>query len=148
MCTVLWDTGAQISLVTDQYAREVGFKGHPASIQISGVGAGSKNRSRVQYRALLRKRDGSVAEFTPYGVEKITGDAVGIDLDKAKGLFPAAACSLESPEGPIHMLIGMDHMKNAPREQERGEGVVLYQSEFNTGYVACGNMNRSESQRM
>jgi hypothetical protein len=35
----------------------------------------------------------------------------------------------------------MDHMKNAPREQERGDGVVLYQSESNTGYVACGDLN-------
>jgi hypothetical protein len=91
------------------------------------VRAGSKNRSRVQYRVLLRKRDGGVAEFAPYGVEMIAGDAVEIDLDKAKGLLPAVACSLESLEGPIHMLIGMDHMKNAPREQERAEGVVLYQ---------------------
>jgi hypothetical protein len=91
------------------------------------VGAGSKNRSRVQYRVLLRKRDGGVAEFTPYSMDKITGDSVGIDLGKAKGLFPAVTCSLESPEGSIHMLIGMDHMKNAPREQERGEGVIMCQ---------------------
>jgi hypothetical protein len=72
MCTVLWDTGAQISLVTHQYAREAGFKGRPASIQISGVGTGNKNKSRVQYRVLLRRRYGSLAEFTLYGVEKIT----------------------------------------------------------------------------
>jgi hypothetical protein len=44
MCTALWDTMAQISLVTHQYAKEVGFKGHPASIQISGVGSGNKKR--------------------------------------------------------------------------------------------------------
>ncbi len=55
MCTVRWDTGAQISLVTHQYAREAGFKGHPASIRISGVGTGNKNKSKVQYRALLRR---------------------------------------------------------------------------------------------
>ncbi len=60
MCTVLWDTGAQISLVTNQYAREAGFKGRPASIRISGVGTGNKNKSKVQYRALLRRRDGSI----------------------------------------------------------------------------------------
>jgi hypothetical protein len=116
MCTVLRDTGAQISLVTHQYAREAGFKGRPASIRISGVGTGNKNKSKVQYRVLLRKRDGSIAEFTPFGVERITGDAVRMNLDKAKALFPSAACKLESPEGPIHMLIGMDHMKDAPRE--------------------------------
>jgi hypothetical protein len=55
MCTVLWDTGAQISLVTHQYVKEAGFKGRPASIWISGVGMGNKNKSKVQYRVLLRK---------------------------------------------------------------------------------------------
>jgi hypothetical protein len=126
MCTVLWDTEAQISLVTHQYAREAGFKGRPASIRILGVGTGNKNKSSVQYRVLLIRTDGSLAEFTPYGVEKITGDAVWMDLGKAKTLFSSFACKLESPDGPIHMLIGMDHMKNAPREQERERGVVLY----------------------
>jgi hypothetical protein len=120
MCTVLWDTGVQISLVTHQYVRDAGFKGHPASIRISGVGTGNKNESKVQYRALLRKRDGSIAEFTPYGVERITGDAVRMNLDKAKALFLSAACKLESPEGPIHMLIGMDHMKDAPTGAGQG----------------------------
>jgi hypothetical protein len=46
ICMVLWDTRAQISLVTHQYAREAGFKGRPASIQISGVGVGNKNKSK------------------------------------------------------------------------------------------------------
>jgi hypothetical protein len=142
ICTVLWDTGAQISLVTHQYATEAGFKGRPASIQISGVGAGNKNKSRVQYRVLLKKRDGKVAEFTLYGVERITGDAVGINLEKAKFLFPAATGRMESPEGSIHMLVSMDHMKDAPKEQAKQEGIVLYSSEFGTRYVACGNMGK------
>jgi hypothetical protein len=142
VCTVLWDTGAQISLVTHQYARETGFKGCPASIQISGVGSGNKNKSKVQYRVLLKKRGGGLAEFTPYRVEKITEDAASIDLDKAKSLFPVVAGSLESLDSPVHMLVSMDHMKDAPREQARKEGVVLYQSEFDTGHVACGDMGR------
>ncbi len=83
-----------------------------------------------------------MAEFTPYRVEKITGDAMRINLDKARKLFPAVADSLESPDGPVHMLVSMDHMKDAPREWARWEGVVLYQSEFSTGHVACGDMNK------
>jgi hypothetical protein len=94
----------------------------------------------VKYKNLLRKRDGCVVEFNLYGVEKITGDAMSIDLGKAKSLFPAAAGSLKSPEGPVHMLVGMDHMKDAPKEQARKGDVVLYQSEFGTGHVACGNL--------
>jgi hypothetical protein len=65
MCMVLGDTGAQLSLVTHQYAKKAGFKGRPASIQISGVGTGNKSRSKVKYRVLLKKRDGTVAEFIP-----------------------------------------------------------------------------------
>jgi hypothetical protein len=76
-------------------------------------------------------------------VERITGDAIRMNLDKAKALFPSAACKLESPDGPIHMLIGMDHMKDTPWEQDRAEGVVLCQSEFNN--LACGNMNKEFS---
>jgi hypothetical protein len=128
MCTVLWDAGAQISLMTHQYAKEARFRKHPASIQISGVGAGNKNESNVQYKALLRRRDRSIAEFTPYGVDKITGDAVSMNLDKTRALFPFAACKLESPAGPVHMLIGMDHMEDAPQERDRAQGVVLYYS--------------------
>jgi hypothetical protein len=141
-CTVLWDSGAQISLVTHQYAKEARFGRRHASIQISGVGAGSKNESNVQYKALLKSRDGSIAEFTPYGVDKITGDSASMNLDKAKALFPFAACKLESPAGPVHMLIKMDHMEDAPQEEDRAQGVVLYCSKFCTRYTASGDMGR------
>jgi hypothetical protein len=113
--------------------------------EFRGVGTGNKSKSRVKLRVLLRRHDGSLAEFTPYGVEKITGDAVKMDLGKAKALFPAVACKLESPDGPIHMLVGMDRMRNAPGEQGREDGVVLYRSEFNTGYMAYGDMNQAEA---
>jgi hypothetical protein len=60
-----------------------------------------------------------IAEFTPYGVDKITGDAISMNLDKARALFPPAARKLESPGGPVHMLIGMDHMEDVPQERDR-----------------------------
>jgi hypothetical protein len=100
-CTVLWDSGAQISLVTHQYAEEDRFGRRPAFIQITGVGAGGKKESNIQYRALLRRRDGSIAEFKPYGVNRITRNTISMNLDKAKALFPFAACALESPVGPM-----------------------------------------------
>jgi hypothetical protein len=94
----------------------------------------------VQYKALLRRRDGSVAEILPYGVDRITGNAASLNLSKAKALFPSVASTLESPAGPIQLLIGMDHMEEAPREEERAQGVALYSSKFGTGYVTGGNM--------
>ncbi len=139
-CIVPWDSGAQVSLVTHEYARGAGFRRQTASIQITGVGAGSGGESSVQYKALLRRRDGSVAEILPYGVDRITGNATSLNLSKAKALFPSVASTLESPAGPIQLLIGMDHMEEAPREQERAQGVALYSSRFGTGYVTGGDM--------
>jgi hypothetical protein len=127
--------------VTHQYAEEAGFRRRPASIQITGTGAGGKSESNVQYKALLRRRDGSIAEFEPNGVDKITGNAISMNLDKAKALFPFAARELESPAGPVQLLIGMDHMEEALWEEGRAQGVALYRSRFSTGYVAGGNMS-------
>jgi hypothetical protein len=123
---VLWDSGAQVSLVTHQYAMKAGFGRRPASIRITGVGAGGGGESTVQYRALLRRRDGSIAEIKPYGVDKITGNATSLNLSKAKALFPSASSELESPAGPIQLLIGMDHMEEAPGKEGRAQGVALY----------------------
>jgi hypothetical protein len=139
-CRVLWDSGAQVSLVTHEYAKGAGFGRRPASIWITGVGAGSGGESSVQYRALLRRRDGSIAEIMPYGVDMITGNAASLNLSKAKALFASVASMLESPAGPIQLLIGMDHMEEAPREEDRAQGVALYSSRFGTGYVTGGNM--------
>ncbi len=144
-CTVLWDSGAQISLVTHQYAEKAGFGRRPTSIRITGVGAGGGGESNLQYRALLRRRDGSIAEIKPYGVDKITGNASSLNLSKAKALFPFAAPELESPAGPIQLLIGMDHMEEAPREEDHAQGVALYRSRFVTRYVAEGDMSYQTS---
>ncbi len=88
---------------------------------------------------MLRHRYGSIAEILPYGVDRITGNATSLNLSKAKALFPAVASTLESPAGPIQLLIGMDHMEEAPREEKRAQGVALYSSKFGTGYDMGGN---------
>jgi hypothetical protein len=108
------------------------------------VGAGSGGESSVQYKALLRRRDGSVAEILPYGVDRITGNATSLNLSKT--LFPAVASTLESPAGPIQLLIGMDHMEEAPKEEMRAQGVALYSSKFGTGYITGGNMTHPPGQ--
>jgi hypothetical protein len=85
--------------------------------------------------------------FNTYAVKKITGDAINQDILKAKKTFLALAGDLESPGGPIDLLIGMDHTDDAPREHERGAGLVLYKFVFGTGYVVCSNINGSRTKR-
>jgi hypothetical protein len=111
--------GAQVLLVTHEYARGAGLRRRPASIQITGMGAGRGGESSVQYKALLRRRDGSVAEILPYGVDRITGNATSLNLSKAKALFPSVASTLESPAGPIQLLTEWTTWRK-PQERRRG----------------------------
>jgi hypothetical protein len=86
-------------------------------------GRQNKKKSKVQNRVLLRKRDGTVAEFMPYGVDKIMGDAVDMNMDKAENTFPIAEPHERHPQGA-----------------ERGRNLMQYGSEFGTGSMVWGNM--------
>jgi hypothetical protein len=67
--------------------------------------------------------------------------------------WPARCCvrtvpkDQESLDGPIHLLIGMDHVDNALGEQERSKNLVLYRSVFRSGYMVCGNKVQHEEDR-
>jgi hypothetical protein len=127
-----------VSLVTHQYAEKAGFGRRPASIRITGVGVGSGGESSVQYKALLRRRDGSIAEIKPYGVDKITGNAKSLNLGKAKSLFLPSYIGVPSRPHPTAHWNGP--YGRGPREEDRAQGVVLYSLKFGTGYMAGGNM--------
>jgi hypothetical protein len=71
-----------------------------------------------------------------------------MNLSKAETLFPSVASNLESPAGPIQLLIGMDHMEEAPKEEMRAQGVALYSSRFGTGYVTGGDMTTYQSPKV
>jgi hypothetical protein len=45
-CTVQWDTGAQISLIKNQYAKDAGFKGQPCQIKIQESDQEARRRSK------------------------------------------------------------------------------------------------------
>jgi hypothetical protein len=87
---------------------------------------GGKKISQIQYRALLRRTDGSLAEFRPQRVDHMTSDATSLDLSRILRLFLKCQSSCKCPQGPIDILIGMDHMCEAPRKHELKGRLVLY----------------------
>jgi hypothetical protein len=68
-----------------------------------------------------------------------------MDLSKVKTTFPTVFRDMESLGGPIYLLIGMDHMEDAPREQEKGKNFVLYKSALRTRYMVCGIMSSNKA---
>jgi hypothetical protein len=101
---------------------------------------GEQNEIEDTVQSSVKKIDDSVAGFRPYGVNH--GRCRNHGPSKAKSTFPAVFRDLESLDGPIHLLIGMDHMKDAIREREKN--LALYKSAFKTRYMVCGNMGSNE----
>ncbi len=69
--------------------------------------------------------DESLAEFRQYGMDLITMDVLGLDLSEVKDTFPKVSKLMESPQGPIDVLIGKDRMCEALREHEDKGRLVL-----------------------
>jgi hypothetical protein len=67
-----------------------------------------------------------MAEFRLDEVDSVAGDVVSLDITRTTKMLPTVAGDLESPRGPIDILSGRDHMAEAPREHERGQGLVRY----------------------
>ncbi len=81
-------------LTTTQHPKEAGFRGPPALIQIHRVlSQGARKSPKKQYRALLQKIYLTVVEIRPYDVDKLTGDAVSLNILRARKTFPAVAGS-------------------------------------------------------
>jgi hypothetical protein len=87
----------------------------PLLLQRTGVGPrGKKSKSRIGCNC-SDLMDHCV-EFRLYRVDRITSDATCLDLSQAEEAFPKLIRQMENPQGPIDVLIGMDHMCEAPRE--------------------------------
>jgi hypothetical protein len=74
-------------LITNQYIQKAGYKCRVASEQTLGVRSGGKNKSKIHYRVLLHRIDGSLGEFWRCGEDKIAGNAVSFDIFWAKKAF-------------------------------------------------------------
>jgi hypothetical protein len=81
---------------------------------------------------------GQWQSFSPMGVDRITGDAVGIDLSKARSTFSAVAPDLESPKVRHIYSLAWAIWMIPPRNRNKEKNFVLYGSVFESGYMVCG----------
>jgi hypothetical protein len=75
-CLVLCNTRAQESLIPNQYARDVGYKGCPASMLIRGLGLGGKKKSQISVKIAAAPNREITGEFRPHAMEQIRSEAM------------------------------------------------------------------------
>ena len=144
VCTTLWDTGSTISLVSNKYAEETGLKGSDCCFELSGVGGNKQTYSTKLYMVPLNDKEGRQVQIHAFGIDKITADLTKMDLQGAAEAFDIEEKNLPRPDGPVNLLIGMNYADLIPNKLSVNKKLVLYTSNFGTGYVVGGSLGATE----
>jgi hypothetical protein len=86
---VFWDTGSQVTLVTQKTARALGLAAIPSSpLRLEGIGEGHRPPAATRFKVPLVDTGGRTIIVTAYGVDVIMSPLVGGDVALMKEAFP------------------------------------------------------------
>jgi hypothetical protein len=137
---VFWDTGSQVTLVTQKMARALGLAAIPSSpLRLEGIGEGHRPRAATRFKIPLVDTGGRAIAVTAYGVDVIMSPLVGVDVTLMRETFPEVpAGGLVSASGEVSLLMGQDNLSLFPVERRRVGNAALNMSRFGTGWIASG----------
>jgi hypothetical protein len=144
---VFWDTGSQVTLVTQKMARALGLTAIPSSpLRLEGIGESHHPRAATRFKIPLVDTGGRMIAVTAYGVDVIMSPLVGGDAAIMRETFPEVpAGGLVSASGEVSLLMGQDNLSLFPVERRRVGNATLYMSRFGTGWIASGRPPRAGS---
>ena len=139
---VMWDGGSTGALVTHSYAERAGMKGEMVNYWLVVVGHPRIMKQTMLYTFQMEDNQGRRHDVQAYGIDDITEDAVKVDLNGVKSVFPEAPDEVYSrPEGRIDILIGSMYKNIQPYggddEFTRGR-LRLVKSIFGCGFILTG----------
>jgi hypothetical protein len=145
-CLAFWDTGSQVTLVTNRAVQAMGLQAIPSPfVRLDGIGGSRGTTVRARYKVPLIDIGGRVVKMDAFGVENITSPLEGGDLAAMKAAFPEVpAGGLVAAAGEVSLLVGQDNYRLFPTERRRVGDAALYGSRFGTGFIAAGGPPRTK----
>ncbi len=144
---VFWDTGSQVTLITQKMAHALGLVAIPSSpLRLEGIREGHRPRAATRFKVPLVDTGGRAIAVTAYGVDVIMSPLAGGDITLMRETFPEVpAGGLVSASGDVSLLMGQDNLSLFPTERRRVGNAALYMSRFGTGWIASGRPPRARS---
>ena len=128
--SVLWDSGAQVSLITHKKARELGLSGTSASVTIVKIGNVRETINTRIYEVPIVDSNGEVEMFQAYGIPQISSGIEAIQVDELAKELDVNTDDLARPTGEIEMLIGYEYAGFHPERIKSKEHLLLLQNKF------------------
>jgi hypothetical protein len=144
---VFWDTGSQVTLITQKMAHALGLVAIPSlPLRLEGIGEGHRPRAATRFKVPLVDTGGRTIVVTAYGVDVIMSPLVGGDITLMRETFPEVpAGGLVSASGEVSLLMGQDNLCLFPAERRRVGNAALYMSRFGTGWITSGKPLRARN---
>ena len=148
-CTVLWDSGSMINLVSHEWAQKVGLEGKKCSLDFKVVDSSVKSISTKMYDLSLISKDGVSKTVKVYGIENLAARGKALDSqllsDHLKTLNEYISPSdVDNCNRKVELLLGSSCIADFPVVKYKLKDMCLMSSEFGIRkYVVVGNDNSS-----
>lgn len=127
--TVLWDSGASISLITTEKAKELKLRGKATHLTLIKVGGTSESIPSFEYEIPLKQLDGRVMTIKAFGIQHISSEIKEIKLDHLKHLFEELS-TIKRPSGHVDLLIGFNYAGIHPVMKKAHGNLLLMENCF------------------
>jgi hypothetical protein len=131
------DSGAQVSLNRNPVAKYLRLKGKDADVTITKFGGEEEEIHTQLYKvSLLSLENNSVHHITAIGIPSISDNVASVDVGKISEKLGLEGRKLVRGNGPIGILIGINHAKMHTGETKEAENLVARLSPL--GWVVFG----------
>ena len=145
ICT-LYDSGADLSLITHDLANRLGLDGYELELTIIKVGNVIERIKSKCYKLLLSSVNGFSHNIKVYGLDQITSSQVFVNMNNIAKVFQIDPRLIERPQGKVELLIGVDNCSIMPQVINYKNDLQLLKNCF--GYCVRGIMNKSQSNQV
>ena len=142
---VYWDTGSNVNLVRQEFARQAGWVDRPVVQRLQTSGRVPEDWTTTCFKVTLVDNLGWEHQVLVFEIGTIMVPLKPVDVSPAMVLFPGKIPHLECikrPVGEVDLLIGVQNVRLFPvvadLEHPRVGNVRLLQSDFVTGMLLDG----------
>lgn len=107
--TTLWDSGSNMTLITNCMAKQLGLKGRSINIAVTKVGNECTRFETMEYDVPINDCQGKTHVVRACGISEITSEACPVDTNSVAPLLGVSDKDIERPHGKIDLLIGSDY---------------------------------------
>ena len=144
---VLFDSGAQVSMIRNSVAEAMGLTGRKLQIYLTKIGGIEEEHDTWLYKVTLcRQNKTPVQTIQAIGIPHISNEVTKIKVDDIAVKFNIPVNEIKRRAGPIDVLIGITYPKFHVGKTEVKDGLVARKSPL--GWVIFGmNSNKSNESK-